>query len=145
MENITFEQVIKAEEKSLIYKPITKEQSLGKTIKEIKSFRTGGGFMNTRPVSAIIFTDGTALFLNNDHNSITYFNCLTMTSKDSETGEITTFIRSEGEDMIDNGLCDEGLLKDSLKYLKAFRESQRDEDKAREIRDLKERLKSLED
>jgi len=143
MKNITFNQVLEEEKKSLIYKPITKEQSLGKTVKEIKSFKTDNFMYSV--ISVIIFTDNTALFLNENQDCVTDFSCLTASYEDRQTGEIIVYIGQEGGDMIENGLCDEAILKESLKYIKAYRESQRDANKAKEIKALKEKLKALEE
>ena len=144
MKNVTFEQVIEKEMESFIYKPITKEESLGKTIDKILTFYSDAGFTAKRKWLAIIFTDKTALFLDGRHNATTYFSCLTMSYTDEKTGAVKAWIRDDGTAFIEQGLCDENILEEAVLYLKAFRESQRDTERKEEAERLKARLKELE-
>lgn len=140
---ITFDEVIQKEMSSLLYPPITTDDSIGKTIKEIKKFSEQYGFVNSR-WCVFIFTDGTALYLDGSYLEATiYFSRLTYSYTDRDSGEIRAFIQDTGNTFIDQGLIDETILNDAVKMLKEYRVLQFEIERVKEIEDLQKQLEKL--
>lgn len=142
MDMITFDQVKEKEMSSFIYPPISSEESIGKTISEIKHFSENYGFVNTF-WCVIIFTDGTASYLDKDLHSITSFHRLTYSYADKETGEVEVFFHDTGNTFVENGLINKSILTDALKMLKEFRVNQRENERTEKIKKLETELQKL--
>jgi hypothetical protein len=140
----TFETYKEKEMQSFMITPIKSEDAINKTIKEIKRFWEDCGFSSNKLWTVIVFTDDTGLFLDKNHDAITYFSCLTMSYTDVEKNEVSSFIRETGHAFIKEGICSEEILLEACKILKQYRIEQLEAEKAKKIANLKEQLANLE-
>lgn len=137
---ITFDDVIEKEMTSLLYPPI--KNSVGKTIKEVKRFHENN-FGKYIVWCVIIFTDNTALYLDNDLEVCVNFHRLTETYTDKETGQVSGYIRDCGHSFVENGLVAESILKEAVELYIQYRIEQQEEERHKEIVSLEEKLMKL--